>query len=789
MVVDATEDDGRYKGPFPGQQTKFFQRTERWVLYGGAGGGGKTVCLIGKFAQQLYVEAKRFEAGEISRSRAWGIYLRRNTTDLKQAIDIAHWIFIDLGLCTGDDYNINDHIFTFPACGNARFQFGHMEHERSKYKYKSNSYTYICPDEVTEFTETQIEYIDTRLRTTDKVLEPMMQICCGSNPDGVGLLWVRNKFIEGKVPETVYRNETVTSSGKVINFDQVFIPAKLRDNPVLYESGVYEAALMNKRPEVREAILEGNWYISAGSFLGEVWDTTYHVCPNHDIPRNVTIARSGDFGTRSPTSITWWYIDRDGAFTAFHNIYVKGLVAERVAEKIKEVEQHYGLWDDDEDCSTLTGPLDEDCFNKANTSGPSIAEAFRKKGVRWRRSNKNRLQGAAQLISRLVARIPGAVEGEPARPMIRWMERCTAPIRTLPILMPDENDPNVPDTKGDDHCFIAGTMVRTPGGEMAIERIQAGDLVETDEGPRPVIMAWLTKRGTEVWRVDFDDGTSVTATPGHKFVRADGAEVRLRDLSIDEMVYAWPGTSRSTRASNSTSAPMATGALTSPRSARASTPSIERSGGTLTAPFRQIMTSIMTTMTARIIHSAISSCASRLSTGVTMGGLTFSADAQPLGSQPCTRRLPNGTDRKPEPRSTVDSPSKPGPRSAHADGLPAESAERDSTTTPWADGPQCAATGAAPRSSVKTILAITPLAEPADVFNLHVSARHRYYANGTLVLNCYDETTYMCLWRPMLPVNEEEQDDDDAPVVDIKTRRRYSAGGRLGEPPGGWGTR
>jgi hypothetical protein len=451
MSVDPSKSDGRWCGPFPGQQEKFFERTERLVLYGGAGGGGKTVNLIGKFCQQLAVERQRYEAGEIRSSKAWGLYLRRNTTDLKQAIDVSYQIFKDLD--EENEFNINSHLWTFPNCGNAKFEFGHMEHERSMFKYKSNAYTYVALDELTEFTEKQYDYIDTRLRTTDKVLEPMLQVVAGSNPDGIGLLWVRRRFIDNKEPETIYRIETKVSGGKVINYDQIFIPAKLRDNPPLFESGQYEASLMNKRPEVREAILEGNWYISAGAFLGECWDSSVHVVPDHEVPRNVTVCRSGDFGVRAHSSITWWYIDRDGAFTAFHNLYVKNHVAEEVAKKIKEIERHYGFWDEDGNCSTLNGPLDEDCFNRPNTSGPNIAQAFKNKGVRWRKSRKDRFNGAAEIVGRLTARVPGAVEGEPARPMIRWMERCKAPISTLPVLMPDPNDPNDVDTKGEDHCW------------------------------------------------------------------------------------------------------------------------------------------------------------------------------------------------------------------------------------------------------------------------------------------------------------------------------------------------
>lgn len=45
-------------------------------------------------------------------------------------------------------------------------------------------------------------------------------------------------------------------------------------------------------------------------------------------------------------------------------------------------------------------------------------------------------------------------------------------------------------------CFVAGTMIRTPDGEMPVEQLRAGDLVMTqDEGPRPV--RWVGSRRVE----------------------------------------------------------------------------------------------------------------------------------------------------------------------------------------------------------------------------------------------------------------------------------------------------
>jgi hypothetical protein len=442
--------------PFPGQQTKFFQASEDIVFYGGAGGGGKSLMGKMKFLQQLQVEHERYRKGEIKRSKAWGLYLRRETPDLKQAIEESHEYFPQFDRKA---YFTHDGlIWTFPSCAGAKFQFGHMQHERDRFKYKSSAFTYVFFDELTEFLQMQFVYMMSRVRSIDPVLSKMLQVCAGSNPDGEGLLWVRDMFIEEKEPEKVYRTKITLEDGRVMNKDQVFIPAKLKDNPPLYNSGQYELTLRGLPPDIQEAILNGNWYYASGAFLARVWDSNFHVCDDHPVPRGVTIYRSGDYGLQNPASITWWYVDRDDVLTAFWNLYVTEHTPEMLAERIKEVEEEFGLWDEKENRSTISGPLDSACWNR-ESSGVTINSKLWAKGVKFykcKKSPTSRKNGAAEIVSRMMARVPDPTAPDDRskdRPRIRWMRRCKAPTRTLPVLRPDPNDREDVDTKGEDHCW------------------------------------------------------------------------------------------------------------------------------------------------------------------------------------------------------------------------------------------------------------------------------------------------------------------------------------------------
>lgn len=451
--------------PFLGQQEKFFARRERIVFYGGAVAGGKSLCLMMKFAQLLSLEMKRFaeakKQGKRYVSSVWGIYFRRTTPDLEQIKELSEQFFRAIDKYA--KFNDNKGIWKFPSAGGAIFQFSHLERERDKYKHKSRAYTYIAFDELTEFTESQFDYLDTRLRTADPKLEPFLQICAASNPDGEGLLWVRERFIEVAKPEEVVSIETKLQDGRTITYEQVYIPAKLSDNPILMESGKYEASLMNKRPEVREALLNGNWYVVAGAYLAMVWDEYIHVCEDHDAPETAKLFRSADWGILAPASIGWWYQDADGGLTLFDHVRTVGKTADQVAALIAGIEAKYGLWDHRANQSRLNfarNPLDSACFADAGLAGsPTVAKDFQKAGVRWKRARKgpgSRYNGAGQIVRRLSTIIPAAFEGathptERARPMLRFMRRCVSPVKTIPALRADPNDANDVDTKADDH--------------------------------------------------------------------------------------------------------------------------------------------------------------------------------------------------------------------------------------------------------------------------------------------------------------------------------------------------
>lgn len=336
-------------------------------------------------------------------------------------------------------------------------------------------------DEATTFTEEQFDQIDTRVRSADPVLSQMLYVRLGTNPVGPGLEWVRRRFVEVAKPNTpvIVRIKTpITENGQTryetVERQQIFIPARLGDNPSINQKE-YAATLTGKSAATRRALLEGDWYANTeGAWVGDDWDQDIHICEPFKIPTGWPKSRCGDYGYSWPglASIQWVATDTDGNGVVYRSLTTSRQNAEMLAYRIKEIEMDAGEWDIDRGCSKLRGPLDSSCWSQTGAIGPTIAESFFNVGVIWDKCDKNREAAAEQMRQRLVRRTAHPTlkdeNGKPEYciPGIRWFSTCysyvlnprgnrvkTGPIVTIPVLPADENQPDVPDTKANDHDY------------------------------------------------------------------------------------------------------------------------------------------------------------------------------------------------------------------------------------------------------------------------------------------------------------------------------------------------
>lgn len=463
--------------PHPGAQERFMAYKGRYALIGGAAGGGKSDCLLYEPFRQIKVEQDRVNRGEIVSSSGRAIFFRRTMPELREVMDRARRTFplID----PGAQWHEQTKTWTF-SCG-YKYMFGQMEESGDWIKYYGFELTCLLFDELTTFTEEQFDQMDTRVRSSDPVLSQMLYVRAGTNPVGIGLEWVRRRFVEVAPPNTPVERHIktpITENGETryetVVHQQIFIPARLSDNPSINQKE-YAATLTTKSSATRRALLEGDWYAGGeGAWVGEDWSSDVHVCEPFKIPRGWPKFRSGDYGYSWPglSSIQWWAVDTDGNFVCYRSLTTCRQNAEMLAYRIKEIEMDAGEWDIERGCSKLRGPLDGSCWNKTGAIGPTIAESFFEVGVIWDKCDKNREAAAEQMRQRLVRRTGHPTikddNGKPAYivPGIRWFNTCysyvltprgakvkVGPIVTIPVLPADEDEPDVPDTKGNDHDY------------------------------------------------------------------------------------------------------------------------------------------------------------------------------------------------------------------------------------------------------------------------------------------------------------------------------------------------
>jgi hypothetical protein len=94
--------------------------------------------------------------------------------------------------------------------------------------------------------------------------------------------------------------------------------------------------------------------------------------------------------------------------------------------------------------------------------------------------------------------------------------------------------------KSPNHCFVAGTMIKTPVGDVAIEQIKIGDKVLTPTGTR-VVLDTQQKIVDKTYTV-YTQGTSLTGTGNHRIFTQNRGLIQIDALSFtfnNDIIEVW----------------------------------------------------------------------------------------------------------------------------------------------------------------------------------------------------------------------------------------------------------
>jgi hypothetical protein len=406
------------------------------IGYGGAAGGGKSDALLGVGI----IACLTFLGCRVG-------YFRRKYTQLEGPGGAIMRSFELLSSSLGAKaYNGKLRRWTFP--GGGIFQFCYLDREDDVFNYQSQQFDVLLFDESTQFSWSQISYMQTRIRASRKGIVTFTAMA--TNPGNIGHSWFKANFVNAGEAETPHNVEI--EEGKYAT--HIFIPAKLSDNHILEQRDpTYRKNLENQPELIRRQLLEGDWDVAEGLAFSE-WRAIKHVCEPFHIPDEWIRFRSLDWGYAKPYHVGWYAVDFDGRMYMYRELYGWGGKPdvgtkedpEDVAIKIIEMEQGENI---------RYAVADDAIFGSRQDNSPTIAEqfqvAFGHRATNWipvGKGPRSRISGKLELHHRLKWK---AEDTQP--PMLVIFNNCKHIIRTLPNLILDDDNPEDVDTSLEDHAY------------------------------------------------------------------------------------------------------------------------------------------------------------------------------------------------------------------------------------------------------------------------------------------------------------------------------------------------
>jgi len=403
------------------------------IFYGGAAGGGKTDLSLALNMR-----------GVMEWGKAWqGIIFRKTFPQLKEIIKRGKELFRPMGAI----YKQTEHVFIFP--NGAEVWLANLERDKDVEKYQGQQYTLVVFDELANWmTDFCWTYMTSRCRSPAGV--PCQMIGTG-NPGGLGHAWIKNMFIDGFLPDVKYIIPVAydEEAKQWVYISRCFIPSKLEDNPRLLDKNPkYKNYLLSLPKHLRRALYEGDWDVFGGQVFDE-WRREKHVI------KPFALAQDGwrrfyalDWGYSKPYAIVKLAVNYDGKVIQYGEIYgcLRGEVNKGTKESSPKVAEK--AWADAVREGVTELIADPACWN-VQDNVPAPISAFKNIGFRCVRANNDREAGLQIMHDYLKQ------EDENRLPMFQVFNTCYQTIRTLPVLLPDQNRPEDVDSKMEDHLYDA----------------------------------------------------------------------------------------------------------------------------------------------------------------------------------------------------------------------------------------------------------------------------------------------------------------------------------------------
>jgi len=445
------------------RQAQVFQSTARQILFGGSAGPGKSyllrVAAIGWATAiaglQIYLFRREFPE------------LYRNHMEGPTAFPAMLEAWISAGRV-----KINRSTHEIAFANKSKIFLMHMQYDKDVSKIYGAEIHVGMVDELTQFTKAQYAFIRSRLRMTGITVPEVLhgqfpRIVCASNPTGIGHNWVKALFVDPAPPGKIWVAPPAEGG-----MTTQFIPARLQDNPTLLDAdpGYVERLRGLNNPMLVRAMLEGDWTVTSGGMLDDLWNPDVHVIDPFPIPTSWLVFRAFDWGSTRPFSVGWW-AKSDGTTAPNGRIYPRGTLI-RINEwygwngipnegvKMLATEIAQGILEREIDCSYVVcpGPADPSIYVEEN--GSCIARDMAQVVLKDRRYAQRRCTfhpadtrpGTRKVGWEVVRTMLKSSTRQPMEDAGLFVfNTCRQFIRTVPVLPRDPSKPEDVDSAAEDH--------------------------------------------------------------------------------------------------------------------------------------------------------------------------------------------------------------------------------------------------------------------------------------------------------------------------------------------------
>jgi hypothetical protein len=407
-------------------------------------------------------------------------------------------------------HNKTDGTFTFP--NGATVTFGQISERKHYVKFQGRSFSMIVCDEYGAVSQPKwINLLFSNIRGPEEVPK---RVILAANPGGAQHGNLDKNYIRQAPAWHMYEKDGETWMN---------CPSTWRDNPNIDQEAYLRKlkASCGNDEALFKAWDTGDWNISRGAFFGGTLDERVHMLSNERFP----VQKLGkewrpylamDWGSGAP-SVTYVVAQSPGV-DGFPKDSL--ILVDELATHAKD-DLTVGLgWSPEKLCEAVLemankwGCPPEGVGDEAYGLQETLLEKLADNGLYLVRPRKERVAGWQLMLNML-----NEAKQRTGQPGLWISARCRYFWDTAPDIERDENRMEDILTTGPDHgvdaCFVAGTQVLTPQGEVSIESLRPGDEVMTRQGAKKIRVTGARIMPTMI--VQMSNGRKLQGTPEHPF--------------------------------------------------------------------------------------------------------------------------------------------------------------------------------------------------------------------------------------------------------------------------------